>query len=797
MYFKILKKDLKRKKSMHLILLIFVMLATMFISSSLNNLLVVISGTEYFFEQAGLEDYLIMTMRGSYDGDDANEKAIEEFLEAQKSVDSYTVDQCMYLAKKNLEFKDKREVNQSSSMIFSSYQIKQQKFFDADNREITKVEDGTIYLPNIFMKENEVAIGEKIIISSDAGYKKELEVAGSFKDAFLGSEMMGTHRYLLSQNDFDELVQESGLPYGQLYSVTTNDLESFKEAYNNEGFYVIFGEAQSVVKTTYIMDMVIAAVLMLVSLCLILISAVMLRFIIVFTVNQDYKEIGIMKSIGIQNTSIRKLYVVKYFVIASIGALIGFIAGIPFGKMLLQQVTENIITRNDNSGILLQLAASILVAAVIIGFAYRSTGKIKKMSPMDAIRSGNNGERFKKKGLLRLNKFKGKATTFMACNDVLCDWKKYVTLLLTSIVGIWLLIMPINTINTLQSEKILHMFAVLECDYFIMDDVAITELTVAGDKERFGEYLSELETNLKQNDIPVERVFMEVMFKFRVRKEDKSSSSLAVQGVNSSTEEYVYDKGDAPKYENEVALAYATADKIGADVGDTVYITMNQEERPFVVSALYQSMNNLGEGIRFHEDANLDYQALNGGYGAQVLLKDNVDKALVQEYMDKTKELYPDSSVKNVQKFLDDMLGGISERLSSLKLMILALVVLINVMVVVLMQRMFLIRERGEMGMMKAIGFSDKAIIGWQTKRILQVLFVGIFIGTVTGTPFSRITSGQAFKIMGARSIEFVVNPLEVYAIYPLAVLAITIIACVLTMRRVKKISVQEINNIE
>lgn len=797
MYFKILKKDLKRKKSMHLILLIFVMLATMFISSSLNNLLVVISGTEYFFEQAGLEDYLIVTMRGSYDGDDSNEKAIEEFLEAQKSVDSYTVDQCMYLSKKNLEFKDKREMNQSSTMIFSSYQIKQQKFFDADNREITKVEDGTIYLPNIFMKENKVAIGEKIIISSDAGYKKELEVAGSFKDAFLGSEMMGTHRYLLSQNDFDELVQESGLPYGQLYSVTTNDLESFKEAYNNEGFYVIFGEAQSVVKTTYIMDMVIAAVLMLVSLCLILISAVMLRFIIVFTVNQDYKEIGIMKSIGIQNTSIRKLYVVKYFVIASMGALIGFIAGIPFGKMLLQQVTENIITRNDNSGILLQLAASILVAAVIIGFAYRSTGKIKKMSPMDAIRSGNNGERFKKKGLLRLNKFKGKATTFMACNDVLCDWKKYVALLLTSIVGIWLLIVPINTINTLQSEKILHMFAVLECDYFIMDDVAITELTVAGDKERFGEYLSELETNLKQNDIPVERVFMEVMFKFRVRKEDKSSFSLAVQGVNSSTEEYVYDKGDAPKYENEVALAYATADKIGADVGDTVYITMNQKERPFVVSALYQSMNNLGEGIRFHEDASLDYQAVNGGYGAQVLLKENADKALVQEYMDKTKELYPDSSVENVQKFLDDMLGGISERLSSLKLMILVLVVLINVMVVVLMQRMFLIRERGEMGMMKAIGFSDKAIIGWQTKRILLVLFIGIFMGTVTGTPFSKITSGQVFKIMGARSIEFVVNPLEVYAIYPLAVLAITIIACVLTMRRVKKISVQEINNIE
>lgn len=797
MYFKILKKDLKRKKSMHLILLIFVIMAVTFISSSLNNLLIVTSGTEYFFQQAGLGDYLFVTMRGSYNGDDSNEKVIENFLKEQKSVDSYTVDPCMYLDQANISFTDNRELSQSSTMIFSSYRVKQQKFFDKDNQEITKVEDGTIYVPSMFMKKNQVAVGEKLVISTEAGYEKEFQVAGSFKDAFLGSEMMGIDRYLLSQKDFDELMKDSGLPFGNFYSVKTNDLETFEEAYNNESFQVIFGGSQSLIKTTYIMDMVIAVVLMVVSLCLILISVVMLRFIIVFTVNQDYKEIGIMKSIGIENTSIRKLYAVKCFAIVAVGAVLGFIAGLPFGRMLLEQVTEKIITKEGNSGIFLQLAASILVALVIIGFAYHSTGKIKKMSPMDAIRSGNNGERFQKKGLLKLNKFKGKATTFMACNDVLCDFKKYVALVLTSIAGIWLLIMPINTINTLQSEKILSMFAVLECDYFISDNGAVTKLITAGKKERFYEYLTELKTNLNQNDIPVEKVFMEVMFRYRVRKDDKSYLSLAVQGINTSAREYVYDKGDAPKYENEVALAYTTAETIGADVGDTVYITMNQAERPFVVSALYQSLNNLGEGIRFHEETKMDYQAAGGAFAAQVLLKDNTDKELVQEYMDKTKELYPESDVETVQQFLDDMLGGISERLSSLKLMFLVLVVLINVMVVVLMQKMFLIRERGEMGMMKAMGFSDSAIIGWQTKRILLVLLAGTFIGTVTGTPFSRITSGQVFKIMGAKKIEFVVNPLEVYVVYPLTVLVITVIACVLTMRKVKKISVQEINNIE
>ena len=39
MYLNILKKDLKRKKAMNIILLLFIILATMFVSSSVNNII--------------------------------------------------------------------------------------------------------------------------------------------------------------------------------------------------------------------------------------------------------------------------------------------------------------------------------------------------------------------------------------------------------------------------------------------------------------------------------------------------------------------------------------------------------------------------------------------------------------------------------------------------------------------------------------------------------------------------------------------------------------------------------------
>ena len=113
------------------------------------------------------------------------------------------------------------------------------------------------------------------------------------------------------------------------------------------------------------------------------------------------------------------------------------------------------------------------------------------------------------------------------------------------------------------------------------------------------------------------------------------------------------------------------------------------------------------------------------------------------------------------------------------------------------MQKMFLVREKGEMAMLKSVGFSNGKLISWQTKRIAMVLFLGIFLGTITGTPFSQLTSGQVFKMMGASKIEFVINYLEVYVIYPLAIFVASVLMCMVTMLSVRKITVNDMNEIE
>ena len=62
MYLNILKKDLKSKKTMNMILLVFIILATMFVASGLNNVFTVMNGTDYYLDKAEIGDFVVITM---------------------------------------------------------------------------------------------------------------------------------------------------------------------------------------------------------------------------------------------------------------------------------------------------------------------------------------------------------------------------------------------------------------------------------------------------------------------------------------------------------------------------------------------------------------------------------------------------------------------------------------------------------------------------------------------------------------------------------------------------------------
>lgn len=59
MHLNILRKDLKRKKTMNIILLISIILASMFASSSMNNLLSITTAMDSYVRKSELADYTV------------------------------------------------------------------------------------------------------------------------------------------------------------------------------------------------------------------------------------------------------------------------------------------------------------------------------------------------------------------------------------------------------------------------------------------------------------------------------------------------------------------------------------------------------------------------------------------------------------------------------------------------------------------------------------------------------------------------------------------------------------------
>lgn len=116
------------------------------------------------------------------------------------------------------------------------------------------MEDGTIYLGQKLEHKGQVKPGDTLAVCTEQGYRKEFKVAGFIKDAFLGSEMMGPHRFVVSAGDFQELLEESGLLYGRIYSVECKDTDAFQAGYNQRGFSEMFSAGKALVRTTYVME---------------------------------------------------------------------------------------------------------------------------------------------------------------------------------------------------------------------------------------------------------------------------------------------------------------------------------------------------------------------------------------------------------------------------------------------------------------------------------------------------------------------------------------------------------------
>ena len=793
MFFKILRKDLKRSKTMNIILFLFVILATVFVSSGLNNLASLINGMGYFIEEAcGEKNDEFLILEGKLD--DANRKV----LDSAKSIKSYDYDvfyYYSYIVKNNAG----KKIESAGGLTISSPEKTYVKLFDKDNNVIEKVEKGHIYITSKYIKKFDVEPGEKITLKL-GNEDKSYIVDGVLKDALFGADMVGVNKFLMNDEDVNEYFDQKDADNNLMTCVCieTDDASSVKEDVASlDGSYQVYSASMMV--TSRIVELMLAFIVVILSVCLIIVSFVILRFSIGFTIQDDFREIGVMKAIGIRNFKIRSLYLVKYFSIAVVGAVIGLVISYPFGELLMKSASEGMLLGNSY-GNMINIVGAVLVFAVIVWLAFVSTGRVKKMTPVDAIRSGETGERFRKKRGLRISRVHAKNHSYLSWNDIISSPKRYINIIISfGICTLFLLVLANFTatldspvfadalcyradlymdkedINTVDIQKLVDKYPELESTDILDKKVISTQFfsQFENGKEMYEDYLKLVQEKLEEEGMPA-KVYDDVLYQYVFTFDGKEYNYTFQQVLGDRYGEYLVREGSAPQNKNEIAITNTVAEDYGLEIGDTIEIDFNGKKEKCTVTALYNCMNNMGTTIRIYDDAPTSMSNYTGSICTLIAFTDNPSEEEIEARKERIKEIFDTDDVLNQTEEAVTSMGAV-DSFKAAEILFMAITVIVIILVTVMMERSFISKETKQIAILKAMGFRDGEVIKWQVIRFAVLAVIAVLIAMAISIPVTDFVGGSIFSAtFGVTGIKWVHN-LSSLAKYPAILVAVTV----------------------
>lgn len=784
MYLNILRKDLKRAKTMNVLLLLFTILASMFVASGLSNTVNVLNGTSYFMDKAGVGDYVVITQNQTSN--------VEEILNQSSAVKSYKKEDVCWATSTNVRTKDGKQASGNGTILFQPVYPESFVLFTLDDQPLEHVNPGEIYVTSGVLESAGLHVGDELIIDFQDVHLT-VTITGEMKDALMGSELMGNQRFVLSDEDYQHFQSEACQPYlGSLFQVETDAVSELKSDLAS-GEKILFEGPRSLVQTSYVMELIVAMVVLVLSVCLCIVSFVLMKFVISFAISEDFHEIGVMKAIGIGNLKIRGMYMFKYFVMAVVGGFIGFLISMPFGDLLMESVTKKMVLGND-IGILLNALGALIVVLVISGFAYLSTRKVKKLTPVDAIRSGSTGERYGKKSKLSLTRMPFTNAVRLALNDIISSPKRYITILLPFFLCSIFVFGLVEVTDTMRSDRLITTLC-KKSDVYVDDEAIGMEILSEEGNQILPEKLADMEAKLQELNMPG-KVCIEVWYKYSFTVGDRPYNGTFTQNKYISASEYEYTKGSAPQNRNEIAITEIIKEEYDIELGDTITIDFGSEKLDCIVVGYFQSMNQLGSVIRLHEDAPTDMSYASAFTAEQIDFDDKPDTKTIEERIEVLKGIYGEDKVYNAAEYCDEAMK-VASTMEAVQYLLLVISGLVVIMVTILMERSFIYDETSQIAMLKSLGFTDRFVIKWQTYRFLFVTLISEILAIALTYPVTKLWCDPIWKMMGAQDVDYYFKPLSLLVIYPGILILINLVTAFLTAQITRKIKCNQVRNVE
>ena len=686
-----------------------------------------------------------------------NESRIDEFVQSRNDVEKKQICRFLNLQNGSISIRDKSfETNMQDNGLCCQSECFDY-LVDGEN-SVIRVSNGEVYVPVAYKNEYEIRLGDKMKIGTE-----ELTVAGFLRDSQMNSMMASSKRFLVSEEDYERLRYLGSEEYLIEFRLRDgSDVNAFATEYKDAG---LPGNGPTItyplIKTmNALSDGIMILVILMVSIVILFISVICIRYIILTQLEKDRREIGMLKAVGISKKDIMFLYILKYLLLSLIGCLVGIVLAVIIAGLLGAGIRE-MYGEPENKALIyiFMIVGALLAEAVLLLFINRTIRMTEKESAVSAL---CGREKSGKKSNL---------------------WRPS---LIISAAAVFMILVPLGMKSTMVDPEFVTYMGIGNSHIRI----DVRQKDIKGSTENIAGKI--------QNDNRVERFSVMQTRSYKVGLPDGRTYNLMIENGDHSTFPVSYKEGRYPENENEIALSLLNAEEMGVNVGDTVTVLTEDEktrECTCTVCGIYSDITNGGKTAKGCMDDSADETPPMWSI-IYVSLK---DESVVSEWIDDYRNAFSsgDEGIKvtEISDYLQGIYGRTISNICDASVLVMVLSGIVIVVVISLMMRLIIRRERSNSSLKKALGLTSSEICIDYIKKLVLYIVVGIIIGVFTGVVLGQRLAGGLLSIMGAQGFRFVISPLDTFVLTPVLIGISAGIAASISLVEIRRIHAKECLN--
>ena len=640
--------------------------------------------------------------------------------------------------------------------------------------EVPKLSKGEVYLSRVLKDYDNLKIGDKMTVYFE-GASYEFTIKGFVEEPACGSSLISLKVSFISQEDFDEIADnrkkaladnpEISLELFKIVYITkaddcdltdnkfaqeinkTSDIESYAHG--------VLTKSESLYYHGLMTDIILNIFLSFVIILVVIVFVVMSNSIS-SSIEMNYTDLGILKAQGFDNRRLKLVFLGQYMLAEVIGTVVGFILSVPV-IIYLPRAFEAVVGIKIVGGIAIVPSMLILLGILTISALYIMliSEKVGTISPIRAVSGGRCEVFFDSRITLPI---KGKALSpSLAFRQFTSGGKRYVASILIASLLVFFLMTMTGMTDAVSSENAQRAMGATS------ENITIAMNTEERSPENTEYVRKQFE---KMEDIIREYSDIEERYGFE-------STYMILNGeklyciMSEDEEVFTVTKGRAPLYENEIVVSQIYAEDMGYNIGDVVEVSFRGRRNSCVISGFITDIKDAGRFFGMNSEAAAffidDFVVQYVGYKLS-----DPDKA------EDIKEKIESELTGDIYVHIYSGEGSFEKMITTIAYSIKAVIYIISAIFALVVVSMIcsktFVREKIDIGIYKAMGFTSKNLRLQFAVRFLIVAFFGIIFGTALSLSLSEKILSYLLRGMGI--VNFVIDYRFITVFLPIAAVA-------------------------